>query len=60
MSVCAGTNLIDNYCISGEYRLYHLWRCTHQQNADCSRLQTLRGLLQLYIQLQGWYSPLKN
>jgi len=37
---------------SGEYRIYHPWRCTHQQNADYSRLRTsLRGLLQLYIQL---------
>jgi len=41
--------LIDNYSVSGEYRIYHLWRCTHQQNTDYSRLQTsLRGLLQLW------------
>jgi len=30
--------LIDKYFVSGEYRIHHLLRCTHQQNADYSRL----------------------
>jgi len=53
--------LNDNNFVSGECRIYHLWRCTNQQNAAYSRLQTsLRELLQLYIQLRGWYLPLKK
>jgi len=38
--------LIDNYFVSGEFRINHLWRCTHQKNADYSRLQTsLTGVI---------------
>jgi len=29
--------LIDNYFFSEEYRIYHLWRFTYQQNYDIAQ-----------------------
>jgi len=39
MANTSGINLNENSFISGEYRIYHLQGCTHQQNDDYSLLQ---------------------